>query len=135
MGKVWVLDTSTKGTGAEMVPLEKVLVTLGPEPQRAPVLPRPSPRLAREPEPRPPNVFKVVDVMTQEVLTEGVRARAALDLLAEIRSVVDVTVYAWDETAQQWQLLSLGEKKLMWTAARARRAGSEALAAPASAGT
>ncbi len=23
MGKVWVLDTETKGTGAEMVPLEK----------------------------------------------------------------------------------------------------------------
>jgi hypothetical protein len=25
MGKVWVLDTETKGTGAQMVPLEKVL--------------------------------------------------------------------------------------------------------------
>jgi hypothetical protein len=25
MGKVWVLDTETKGTGANMVPLEKVL--------------------------------------------------------------------------------------------------------------
>src|SRR5215211_4765143 len=25
MGKIWVLDTETKGTGAEMVPLEKVL--------------------------------------------------------------------------------------------------------------
>jgi hypothetical protein len=26
MGKVWVLDTGTKGTGAQMLPLEKVLV-------------------------------------------------------------------------------------------------------------
>jgi hypothetical protein len=25
MARVWVLDTETKGTGAEMVPLEKVL--------------------------------------------------------------------------------------------------------------
>jgi hypothetical protein len=25
MGKVWVLDTETKGTGAQMLPLEKVL--------------------------------------------------------------------------------------------------------------
>jgi hypothetical protein len=25
MAKVWVLDTETKGTGAQMVPLEKVL--------------------------------------------------------------------------------------------------------------
>ena len=24
MGRVWVLDTETKGTGAEMVPLDKV---------------------------------------------------------------------------------------------------------------
>lgn len=24
MGKIWVLDTETKGTGAEMVPLEKI---------------------------------------------------------------------------------------------------------------
>ncbi|HUO72278.1 MAG TPA: hypothetical protein VMU39_16030 [Solirubrobacteraceae bacterium] len=25
MGKVWVLDTETKGTGANMVPLERVV--------------------------------------------------------------------------------------------------------------
>ena len=32
MGKVWVLDTETKGTGANMVPLEKVQAK--PEPRR-----------------------------------------------------------------------------------------------------
>jgi hypothetical protein len=31
MGKVWVLDTETKGTGAEMVPLEKVLEKREPD--------------------------------------------------------------------------------------------------------
>jgi hypothetical protein len=31
MRKVWVLDTETKGTGAEMVPLEKVLEERPPE--------------------------------------------------------------------------------------------------------
>jgi hypothetical protein len=31
MGKVWVLDTETKGTGAEMVPLEKVLEKRAPD--------------------------------------------------------------------------------------------------------
>jgi hypothetical protein len=37
MGKVWVLDTETKGTGAEMVPLEKVQKEpAAPEPARAP---------------------------------------------------------------------------------------------------
>jgi hypothetical protein len=32
VGKVWVLDTETKGTGANMVPLEKVQAK--PEPRR-----------------------------------------------------------------------------------------------------
>src|SRR5687768_12060058 len=42
MGKVWVLDTETKGTGANMVPLDKVLRRPEPaderpaRPQRAP---------------------------------------------------------------------------------------------------
>jgi hypothetical protein len=35
MGKTWVLDTETKGTGANMVPLEKVLKR--PEPPEKPV--------------------------------------------------------------------------------------------------
>ena len=30
-GKVWVLDTETKGTGAQMVPLESVLKTPQPK--------------------------------------------------------------------------------------------------------
>jgi hypothetical protein len=30
VGKVWVLDTETKGTGANMVPLERVLSKSGP---------------------------------------------------------------------------------------------------------
>jgi hypothetical protein len=35
MKKVWVLDTETKGTGAQMVPLEKVLEKPAPKPERA----------------------------------------------------------------------------------------------------
>jgi hypothetical protein len=34
--KTWVLDTETKGTGANMVPLEKVLEKPEPEPAPAP---------------------------------------------------------------------------------------------------
>jgi hypothetical protein len=44
MGKVWVLDTETKGTGANVVPLEKVLE----QPERAE---RPLPRPKRAPDP------------------------------------------------------------------------------------
>jgi hypothetical protein len=45
MGKVWVLHTGTKGTGAQMVPLEKVLSE--PKDER-----RFSPRKRRPPEAR-----------------------------------------------------------------------------------
>jgi hypothetical protein len=34
MGKVWVLDTETKGTGAQMVPLEKVQAKPEPRPEK-----------------------------------------------------------------------------------------------------
>jgi hypothetical protein len=47
MGKVWVLDTETKGTGAEMVPLEKVLEKRAPD--GAPARP---PRKRRERAPK-----------------------------------------------------------------------------------
>ena len=35
MGKTWVLDTETKGTGANMVPLEKTLAEPAPKRRRA----------------------------------------------------------------------------------------------------
>jgi hypothetical protein len=58
MGKTWVLDTETKGTGANMVPLEKVQAK--PEPRRRKAARRPAtapeeqvhtraPKPAREP--------------------------------------------------------------------------------------
>jgi hypothetical protein len=40
MGKTWVLDTETKGTGANMVPLEKVQAK--PEPRRRKAARRPA---------------------------------------------------------------------------------------------
>jgi hypothetical protein len=65
MAKVWVLDTETKGTGAQMVPLEKVQSK--PEPQerpkrrarkpvaaRAPAPPKPKPDVQRSASPLPP---------------------------------------------------------------------------------
>jgi hypothetical protein len=36
VGKVWVLDTETKGTGANMVPLEKAQKKAEAKPRRAP---------------------------------------------------------------------------------------------------
>jgi hypothetical protein len=129
MGKVWVLDTSTKGTGAEMVPLEKVLREADAPPSRRQLPPRPKPRTRHEPEPRPPARFKVVDVVTDEVLAEGIGPRATLEALGRARSVVDVRVYLLEEPGR-WRRLTHGERKLLWERRRraARASAGEAAA-------
>lgn len=114
MARVWVLDTSTKGTGATMVPLESTLAK--PAPASAPlyVPPKPTPRKPKPPEPRNPATFKVVDVMSEEVLTEGAGARETLDVLATLRSAVDARIYVRRPPAQSWRLLTLAEQKALW---------------------
>ena len=117
MATTWVLDTETKGTGATMVPLEKVLKkpAARSEPLVAPVRDRPArPRPAPAPEPRQPRRFKVVDVVTRQVLAEGAHARATVDLLKEVDSVVDVRIYTWQPKAGKWRLLSHREQKALW---------------------
>ena len=47
MAKTWVLDTETKGTGAHMVPLEKVLEEPEREAPRRRSAPAPKPRRAQ----------------------------------------------------------------------------------------
>jgi hypothetical protein len=91
MPKIWVLDTDTKGTGAEMVPLEKVLRKPDPKPEPRFVASAPEPRAEREPEPKPPASFRVIDVMTREVLAERAGTRETVELLEGTRSVVDGT--------------------------------------------
>jgi hypothetical protein len=48
MGKTWVLDTETKGTGANMVPLEKTLAEPASKPVRQRRKDRPQPQ-SRQP--------------------------------------------------------------------------------------
>ncbi len=113
MAKTWVLDTETKGTGANVVPLERILRKPGSDAVPDFVLPelrRPS---AGE-EPRQPHAFKVIDVMTREVLGEGIDARAAVTLLEDVHSIVDVTVYVWDAKDDRWRMLTFGETKVLW---------------------
>jgi hypothetical protein len=115
MAKTWVLDTETKGTGAEVVPYEKTLrrpkkerelalVNLG---GRAPV-PRPDPA----PEPQR---FRVVDVMTSEVLLEDGDIREAIAALRTLHSVVDARMFMWSPERRHWRLLTLDESKALWS--------------------
>jgi hypothetical protein len=114
VGKVWILDTETKGTGANMVPLDRVLRKPGSdavEGFRLPALKPPAP----PPEaPRAPRRFKVVGVLTREVLAEGADARATVTLLEGVRSIVDVTISVWQPDEERWRLLSLEETRALW---------------------
>ena len=99
MGKTWVLHTETKGTGAQMVPLESVEKRGSVvEPVFVPRKPA-KPAEPAAPAPREPRRFKIVDLMTREELADGVLAAEALDVLRDARSIVDVNVYVWQRGA------------------------------------
>jgi len=113
MGKVWVLDTETKGTGANMVPLERVIKRSSPaEPLTVPRKPRPRP--PEPPTPAAPRRFRIVDVMTREVLVDDASARQAIDELRRVRSIVDVDLYVWQQERDRWRMLRSSERRTMW---------------------
>ena len=114
MGRVWVLDTETKGTGAEMVPLDKVQKKPAPsqEPFWAP--PKRQPREPKPAEPRAPLKFRIVDVLSRAVLADDAGAREALGVLNDVRSIVDVQVFVWQPEAEKWRLLRLDELRTLW---------------------
>jgi hypothetical protein len=113
VGKVWVLDTETKGTGANMVPLDRV-VRKGSNWVPGFVLPELKTPPSTPPAPRAPRQFKVIDVLTREVLLDGADARATVEVLEGVRSIVDVTVWVWQPEAERWRMLSLEEARALW---------------------
>jgi hypothetical protein len=121
MGRIWVLDTETKGTGAEMVPLEKVQKQPAPARERLFVAPKRRPPEPKPPAPRPPRRFKVVDVITRRVLAEDADARETLRVLGGVRSTVDVHVSVWEPDRGDWRLLTLDEQRTLWQ----RRSGPQ----------
>jgi hypothetical protein len=114
MAKTWVLDTETKGTGAEMVPLEKLQQKLASKGVSPVMAPKPKPRVAPAPAPHEPWKFKVVDVVSRRVLAEDTDVRATLEVLGGIRSIVDARVYLWIPAEERWELLTLDQRKLLW---------------------
>jgi hypothetical protein len=119
MGKTWVLHTETKGTGAQVVPLEKAAkkaASVEPEFVRR----RPAPDAEPQgPPARGPHSFRIVDVLTRQVLAEGTDTRTTLGVLRGVRSLVDVNVYVWQEERERWRLLTLGEQRALLDLARA----------------
>jgi hypothetical protein len=57
--------------------------------------------------------------MTHEELADHVLAREALDVLRDARSIVDVTIYVWQDERQRWRPLTFAERRVMWDQAHA----------------
>jgi hypothetical protein len=114
VGKVWILDTETKGTGANMVPLDRVLKKPGSDAVEGFRLPALKPAEPAPKAPPTPRRFKVVDLLTREVLADGADTRATVELLQRVRSLVDVTIWVWQSEQERWRLLSLQESRALW---------------------
>lgn len=118
MAKTWVLDTETKGTGAEMVPLERALkqkrtgkgITVG---RRHATRTRQEPEPAPPPAARGPRQFKLISAITCRVVAEGIGVREAVDLLERARSLVDVRVYVRGDESADWRPLTLRETRAL----------------------
>lgn len=114
MAKTWVLETHTKGTGANIVPLDAESGPAKPAREVKFVHPPTKPRPPKPPPARRPRRFKVVDVTTREVLAEDAGSRETLAALREVRSVVDVAISVWSETQSRYRLLTHAEQKALW---------------------
>jgi hypothetical protein len=119
MAKTWVLRTDTKGTGAQMVPLESVQKRASrvepvfvPREPATPAAPEPS-------KPRPTHRFRIVDVVSRETLVDDASTRDTIEALRDVRSIVDVNLYVWQEDGGRWRLLSLPEQRKLFELARA----------------
>ena len=112
--KTWVLDTETKGTGATMVPLEKVERKEEPKREKLWVPPKKTPRAPAPPEPPAPRRFRVLDVLTREVLLEDGSVRETLSLLGAVEHMHDVNLYVWEPGDERWRLLSIAEQRVVW---------------------
>jgi hypothetical protein len=117
MGTTWVLDTETKGTGANMVPLERVTKRTSTPAHRFVLPERRSPQ-QKPPKPRTSHQFRIVDVMTRQELLEAGSARDAIDALRSVRSIVDVNLYVLDEERERWLMLPFEEQRTMFDLAR-----------------
>lgn len=114
MGTVWVLDTETKGTGANMVPLERVRRKPSGSRERPYVPRKPRPAKSEVSQPKEPRRFRVVDVMTRQLAADDVSAREAVEALRNFRSVVDVDLYVWQPSRERWRRLTFEEGSELW---------------------
>ncbi len=56
----------------------------------------------------------MVEVLSRQVLADDASTRATVSVLEDVRSVVDVSIYRWNESAGDWRPLTPREKKTLW---------------------
>jgi hypothetical protein len=118
MAKTWVLRTDTKGTGAQMVPLESVQKrTSSVEPVFVPREPA-SPAGPEPSKPKANHRFRIVSVLSRQMLVDEASTRETIDALRDVRSIVDVNLYVWQEDEARWRLLTLPEQRTLFELAR-----------------
>jgi hypothetical protein len=117
----WVLDTETKGTGAEMIPLERLeeRKRLRGDRERVRVVREAEAESAiqspDEPElPAEPRRFRVVNVLSRQVLAEDAGISEALEALRGVDRIVDVNVYVWERGTGDWRPLRPSERRALW---------------------
>ena len=109
-----MLDTETKGTGATMVPIDRVEQKGEPKRGKLWVPPKRRPREPEPPQPRAPRRFRVVDALSRRVLQQDGGVRETLELLRGIAGVLDVSLYVYEPDDDRWRLLSLAERQAVW---------------------
>lgn len=120
MAKSWRLDTETKGTGANAVPVDASAKPRKKSDDEPLFAPQRRPQQAKAPPPPPPSAarsprrFKVVDVLNGRALLEDGDTRAAVETLGGLRSPVDARVFLFSEQAQTWRLLTGEERRALW---------------------
>jgi hypothetical protein len=64
---------------------------------------------------RPPRwLFRVVDVVSGQMLVEDATARATVRTLAEVDSIFDVLIFVWTPGRTAWRQLTPGEQRILW---------------------
>jgi hypothetical protein len=97
-----------------------------PDPKRAKkvwVPPKRRPREPTPPEPRAPRRFRIVDVLSRQVLQEDGGVRETLELLAGIDRMHDVSLSIWEPREERWRLLGITETRAVWDRSRSSRSG------------
>ena len=78
------------------------------------VPPEKTPREPKPPEPPAPRRFRVLDVVTREVLLGDGSVREMLSLLGTVEHMNDVNLYVWEPGGERWRLLSIAEQGVVW---------------------